>query len=131
HRHFDAIAPVHPCVVQTAHVAHPVTVHRLVRPRLEAHHLIVAHLQGDIAPLRAPRADGRRAVEIPRTRLVKEILRDQRPDWADLDHVVRPDIAFHTLVEEGVDGVPVASLYHPEPLILRHLAHEADAPRAH
>src|SRR5690606_29087849 len=131
HRRLDAPTAVDPRVVQPTVVAHPVAVDVLVGTRLQPHHFVVPHLQGDVASLRTVRADGGRAVQVPGPRLVQKILRHQRSDRADVDRVVRPDVPLEALFEEGVDDVPVTTLYNREPLVARHFAHEAHASRAH
>ena len=86
----DAVLPVHPAVVQAAVVAHEELVDVVVRARTHAHDHVVARLDDHVAALRAVRADRRRAVELPRARLVQEVLREQRADRAEVDRRCPP-----------------------------------------
>ena len=92
HRHVDAILPVHPAVVQATVVAHEVLVHVLVRARAKPHDDVVARLDDHVAALRAVRADRRRAIELPRARLVQRVLGEQRAHRAEIDDVARPRV---------------------------------------
>jgi hypothetical protein len=62
---------------------------------------------------------------------VQEVLRDQRADRTDVDHVVRPHVALEPVLVEGVDHRAVAALHDRQALVLGDLAHEADAAGTH
>ncbi len=110
-------------------VAHEVAVDLEVGPRPEPDDGVVAGVDRDVAALRAPRADARRAIEVPRARLVQEILRDERTHRAEVHHVAGPGVV-ELAVGEDADRGPVAALRDVEHAVLRHVVHEADAPGA-
>src|SRR5690606_27639570 len=99
--------------------------------RLQPHDEVVPRLDADVAALRAVGADRRRAVQVPRARLVQEVLRDQRADRADVHDVARPVRVGEALVEERVDDGAVAPLHDAQRILSGDLTHEAHAARAH
>src|SRR5207245_4946299 len=93
------------------------------------HHYAFAGVQGDVAPLRAAGADGRRLVELPRARLVQEVLGQEGADRTQIDDVARPGVIQAPIGMDPDEGA-VAPLGHVEDGLLRHVLHESDAARA-
>src|SRR5690606_22898056 len=94
-------------------------------------HQVVARVDPDVAALRAVRADRRRVVQVPDARLVQEVLVEQRADRADVDDVRVERAVVEPLLEERVDHGAMPALHDAQEVVLRDLAHEAHAARAH
>ena len=80
----------------------------------------------DVAALGAARADARRPVEVPGARLVQEVLRDERPDRAEVHDVAGPRVV-ELAVGEDADRGAVAALRHVQHAVFRHVLHEPHA----
>src|SRR3982750_2792210 len=108
-RRLDPVTPIHPAIVQAAVVTDEMPIDLEIRPGPQPDHDIVSGVDRDVAALGTPGAYARRLVEIPGTRLVEEILGQERPHRTEIDHVPGPGM-LQALVFRDADVGAVSSL---------------------
>ena len=110
-RQLDAVAAVQPAVVEppVSQMKYSLTSSFGARPQAHDRHCRASRAI-DVAALRAVRADRGRAVELPRARLVQEVLGEQRADRAEVDDVAGPRVRRGPAPVELADHRAVAAL---------------------
>src|SRR5690242_19505719 len=86
------IGTIDPAIIQSPIIADEILVDLIVRSRLDSRDRSFTRLEHHVAALRAARTNRSSSVELPRSRLVQKIFREERSNWAEIDNVPCPDV---------------------------------------
>ena len=129
HRPRQAVGRIQALVRKAVAIRQPALVDRLVLQRQHAQHLVVLHLDDDVAAERVVAGHAAAARQFPGAGGIAERLRGQRADRAQVDHVAR-QFVVDGLVDERQDLGVLAAPGHAEFHLAGDLLTEAHAARA-